>query len=658
MKIGQALKKIWGLVTRTLSPHSVAGSIILPIVVVTLLSGAIASVVAIDSISKSAADNAEIRLDAVATQASEQIGGLLARSLSDAAALSQDPSIKSTETTTQEKLAEMLRIKAFAGVFDDITLVDLSGNVIISTDNKYQSDWTTDPLFQGASRGIPSMADAIIQLDPHTVVVRIGLPVIDAKSQLTSVLAAQLNMQYFWQIIDRVKVGRTGYVCLIDDSGNIIAGPKKEQLYEKIAFASEDAGIPKQHQLLRYNDGNEEMCAVVAGINLQVPWSGSKWSFVGILPSAEAFAPVRDVEFLFWSVIGSLLVLFVIVGLVVGRILSGKIKTLSSGTTEIANGNLKHRLPATRPGDLGRLADSFNTMAARLEASSAELASWNVHLQKEVEAKTKELEKVMAGKVQSERLSAMGYIAASVAHELNDPITAISGYSQLVMRELEKCQPTEETSKPIKNTADYFKQIEKELQRSKNIIRKLTSFVRYSKSKEGTVDVNQVISDAFAITSHHLEMNNVQLSTQLQPDIAPIEGDAHQLQQVFLNLILNAQKSMPHGGKLSVQTRQIEEMDKHRVEVVFADTDGGMATERLKHIFEPLSSATAEGDDSELDLSVSQDIIVEHGGEIRVKSEAGIGTKFIVSLPVADSTPRVKPGNTDKHSLKRRHDDP
>ncbi len=657
MKIGQALKKIWDLVARTLSPHSVAGSIILPIVVVTLLSGAIASVIAIDSISRSAADSAEIRLDAVATQASEQIGGLLARSLSDAAALSQDPIVKSTETTTQEKLAEMLRIKSFAVVFEDITLINLSGNVITSTDNKYQSDWTADPLFQSASRGMPTMADAKIQLEPHTVVVRIALPVIDVKSQLTSVLAAQLNMQYFWQIIDRVKVGRTGYVCLIDDSGNIIAGPKKEQLYEKIAFASEDAGIPKEHQLLRYDDGGEEMSAVVAGINLQVPWAGSKWSFVGILPSAEAFAPVRAVELLFWSVIASLLVLFVIVGLVVGHMLSGKIKTLSSGTTEIAKGNLKHRLPAMRPGDLGRLADSFNTMAARLESSSAELAGWNVHLQKEVEAKTKELEKVMAGKVQSERLSAMGYIAASVAHELNDPITAISGYSQLAMKELEKCQPPEETSKLIRNTADYFKLIEKELQRSKNIIRKLTSFVRYSKSKEGTVDVNQAISDAFAITSHHLEINNVQLTAQLQPDIATINGDAHQLQQVFLNLILNAQKSMPHGGKLSVQTRQIQEMDKRSVEVVFADTDGGMSTERLKHIFEPLSSATAEGDDSELDLSVSQDIIAEHGGEITVKSEAGIGTKFIVSLPITDSTPRVKPGNADRHSLKRRHDD-
>jgi signal transduction histidine kinase len=195
-------------------------------------------------------------------------------------------------------------------------------------------------------------------------------------------------------------------------------------------------------------------------------------------------------------------------------------------------------------------------MATRLESSSAEIAKWNAHLAEEIEAKTKELEKLMAGKVQSERLSAMGYIAASVAHELNDPLTAISGYAQLGLKDTEKYRPPEETASAMKNASEYFRNIEKELQRSKNIIRKLISFVRYSKTTNGAVDVNQVVGDTLGIAKHHLEINKVELFTQLQPSLPPVRGDARQLQQVFLNMVLNAQKAMPNGGKLNVETKQ------------------------------------------------------------------------------------------------------
>jgi signal transduction histidine kinase len=293
-----------------------------------------------------------------------------------------------------------------------------------------------------------------------------------------------------------------------------------------------------------------------------------------------------------------------------------------------------------QPNDLGQLADSFNSMAARLEASSAEIAKWNAHLAEQIEAKTKELEKLMSGKVQSERLSAMGYIAASVAHELNDPLTAISGYAQLGAKELDKFHSPEEMPNTLRNTSEYFKNIDKELQRSKNILRKLISFVRYSKTSDGPVDVNQVVGDTLAIAKHHLEINKVELLTQLQSDLPPVQGDTYKLQQVFLNMILNAQKAMPQGGKLNVETRQLNGKNR-RVEVRFSDT-GGIPSESLDRTFEPLSATEAEGPDTRLDISVTHDIVKQFGGEIRVKSEIGVGTTFTISLPIADGS---SPGN-------------
>jgi signal transduction histidine kinase len=637
VKFQQSRKTILRLILAGLSPRSVAGSIILPIVLVTLIAGSAAIAVGTDYMARSAAKNAEIRLDGVATQAADQIGSLLARSLGDASMLSQDTVIRSPDTTTAEKLAEMKRIQMFFGTFENVALVDTNGNVITSTDNNYSGQWGNNSLFQRAIGGIPSMSDTTISTDPYTLAIQIASPVMDSNSRVSSVLIAQMSMENIWQMIKRVKVGATGYVCLIDGSGNIIAGPDQAKLFQKIVFAGDGSSMPPEHQMIQYNEDGTKMCAVVAGITMLVPWSGDKWSFVGIMPASEAFAPANEVTKVSWIIIGVLIFLFVVVGLVLGRIFSNKIRTLSRGTAEIANGNLSHRLPPMQPNDLGRLADSLNSMAARLETSSAEIAKWNAHLAEQIEAKTKELEKLMASKVQSERLSAMGYIAASVAHELNDPLTAISGYAQLGAKELDKPYSPQEMSNTLNNASEYFKNIERELQRSKNIIRKLISFVRYSKTSNGAVDVNQVMGDTLSIARHHLEINKVELLTQLQPDLPPVRGDTRQLQQVFLNMILNAQKAMPQGGKLSVETRQ-HEGNGHRVEVFFSDTGGGIPPEILDRIFEPLPSAEAEGQGTRFDLSITHDLVKQLGGEIRVKSEMGVGTTFIISLPAANGS--------------------
>ena len=633
MKFRQSRKTIWRLILTGLSPRSVSGSIILPIVLVTLIAGSTAIAVGTDYMARSAAKNAEIRLDGVATQAADQIGSLLARSLGDASMLSQDTVIKSPDATTAEKLAEMKRIQMFFGTFENVALVDTSGNVITSTDYNYSGQWGNNSLFQRAIGGTPSMSDTVISTEPYTLAIQIASPVTDSNYKVSSVLVAQMSMENIWQMIKRVKVGATGYVCLIDGSGNIIAGPDQAKLFQKIVFAGDGSGMPPEHQMIQYSQGGTKMCAVVAGITMLAPWSGDNWSFVGIMPASEAFAPANEVTKVSWIAIAVLIFSFIVVGLVLGRIFSNKIRTLSRGTAEIAAGNLSHRLPPMQPKDLGQLAESFNSMAARLETSSAEISKWNAHLAEQIEAKTKELEKLMASKVQSERLSAMGYIAASVAHELNDPLTAISGYAQLGAKELDKPHSPQEMPGVLKNATDYFRYIERELQRSKNIIRKLISFVRYSKASNEAVDVNQVVGDTLAIARHHLEINKVELFTQLQPDLPPVRGDTRQLQQVFLNMILNAQKAMPEGGKLNVETRQ-QTGNGHKVEVFFSDTGGGIPPESLDKVFEPLPSSEAESEGTKLDLSITLDLVQQLGGEIKVKSETGVGTTFIISLPV------------------------
>jgi two-component system NtrC family sensor kinase len=148
------------------------------------------------------------------------------------------------------------------------------------------------------------------------------------------------------------------------------------------------------------------------------------------------------------------------------------------------------------------------------------------------------------------------------------------------------------------------------------------------------VDINQVVTDTLAIVDHHLRINNVEMNTHLKPELASVIGNAQQLQQVFLNIALNAQKAMPQGGKLIVETRQIDGKGEHKVEVIFADTDGGIPAEELEKIFDPIPPTAAGGQETSLDLSVSQDIIKRHGGEIRVKSEESVPNSLCRCRPL------------------------
>jgi len=174
VKLQRAYKTIQRLIITGLSPRSMAGSIILPIVLVTIVAGSAAITVSSDYMARSAARSAEVRLDGVATQAAEQIGALLARSLGDASMLAQDPAVTSPDTTPAQKLAEIKRVQMFYGTFQNVSLVDTNGVLITSTDNSLSGQWGNNSLFQRALHGTPSMSEITISTNPYVLAIQIA----------------------------------------------------------------------------------------------------------------------------------------------------------------------------------------------------------------------------------------------------------------------------------------------------------------------------------------------------------------------------------------------------------------------------------------------------------------------------------------------------
>ena len=240
-----------------------------------------------------------------------------------------------------------------------------------------------------------------------------------------------------------------------------------------------------------------------------------------------------------------------------------------------------------------------------------------------IERKLYEAEKVemMDRLRQADRLSMVGRLAASVAHEVNEPLTSILGFAQL----LEK-----NPNLPAQAASDVDKIVRVSLH-AREIVRKLLMFTHKMPSRESEVSVNQVILEALGFFEYRCAKDKIELHTDLESDLPDIPSDPGQLRQVVVNLVVNAMQAMPRGGRLTTRTFQ---SDRY-VELTVEDTGLGMDKETLDKIFIPFYTTKPAGMGTGLGLPVAQDIVTDHGGEIRVTSSPKSGTRIHVRLPKA-----------------------
>lgn len=292
-----------------------------------------------------------------------------------------------------------------------------------------------------------------------------------------------------------------------------------------------------------------------------------------------------------------------VIGLVWSFGITRHVARLTQATLTVAKGAFDVQVRVKSRDEIGQLADSFNQMASELKRHEAELRQAHAAL------------------VQSEKMAAFGQLGAGIAHEVKNPLAGILGYAQLAMRKLEK-------ENPLYRNLEI---IERETKRCKTIIDNLMKFTRQEKMVFETINLNQVVEDAIAIVDHQLAMNKVKIEKELSPGLPQGRGNGNQLQQVLMNLMINAQQAMEQGGMVKVTTRQL---DEHTVEIRVSDTGPGIPPKIQEKIFEPFFTTKPVGKGTGLGLSVSYGIIKNHHGQIRVESEVGKGATFIITLPL------------------------
>jgi two-component system, NtrC family, sensor kinase len=327
---------------------------------------------------------------------------------------------------------------------------------------------------------------------------------------------------------------------------------------------------------------------------------------IGILYTGILEAKYRDIMWrMIWINLGITtlgMIIAFIISLYMGNTIIKRIRLLKKGTEAIASGNLDYRLSPDKISGFDMLDEAFNDMS------------------KSLKDRDERLQKVHEQLTRSEKLTALGEMAAGVAHEINNPLGGILLYGNLVLEDL----PPEGTAR------ENMKKIIHQTNRCKNIVQGLLDFARTPTGDMLHLQVNELVTVSLNLVRDQAIFHGIEIETRFAESLPDVKGDLSRLEQVFLNLFINAADAMKEkGGRLRITTSY----SAGRVKVMIADTGKGIDPAHLPHIFEPFFTTKDPGQGTGLGLSIAYGVIKRHNGFIDAESIPGKGTMFIVSLP-------------------------
>jgi two-component system NtrC family sensor kinase len=329
--------------------------------------------------------------------------------------------------------------------------------------------------------------------------------------------------------------------------------------------------------------------------------------YVGILE--QPYVDIRrQTTLVFVAITLSGALLTIGISYVIARRISVPITKLVDASRDVAHGNLDANVVIRSDRELAELADAFNSMASALKTRDEKLKDF---------AKKKIME--------SERLAIVGQLAADVAHEINNPLQGIVTYAHLLLEKLPPESPIGEKIDKIAHQAN----------RCMKIIRGLLEFSRQQKPHKKLARVKPVLHQCLSLVEDQALFHNIEIVKNFDGELPPVVMDPSQIEQVFMNMIINAAEAMNGDGRLAVTTRL--DPGAHAIEVDFADTGHGITEENMERIFDPFFTSKDVGHGTGLGLAISFGIIKEHSGSISVESAVDEGATFTVRLPVTES---------------------
>jgi two-component system, NtrC family, sensor kinase len=354
----------------------------------------------------------------------------------------------------------------------------------------------------------------------------------------------------------------------------------------------------------------------------------------------------------------SILIILIALSLFFRKLVGSPIQKLVEAMSRAERGDLEAEARIQSRDELGELGRNFNQMLKTIRETHeqnvhllAQVSRFNEELTQKIEAATSELAKrydelellnealfeSQRQLSQSEKLAALGQVAATMAHQIGTPLNSISGYLQLMLQD-GNLRPRDR---------ERLLTIESQLDRLTDSVKNLLSFTRQPKPQLKSLDINGVLEELIHLSEPWLLAKNVRSTASLHPGLPSVLGDATHLQALFLNLMTNALDAMPQGGTLTIQTAQVQDQrpaaDQAWVEVTLSDTGIGITEESKKRIFDPFFTTKKIGEGTGLGLAICNQIIKDHAGKMEFESVVGKGSTFRVFIPVQKREEPLEP---------------
>lgn len=310
-------------------------------------------------------------------------------------------------------------------------------------------------------------------------------------------------------------------------------------------------------------------------------------------------------KYLVFSVISALVPNLLLV-LLIFRTISRPLQKITLAAVQVTEGEYGTEIDLRRSNDeIGLLAESFNEMSRKMATDIEQLQKLNEQL------------------IRTEKLAAMGTLAAGVAHEVNNPLASISSLIQMM-----------QSKKNLDDgISDNLRLISTQINRITQVTKDMMDFARVRPAAKSAVDVNEIIRSSLRLASFDKAFQKLKQTVFFDENLPKVFADSDQLQQVFLNLLLNARDAMPEGGELSIKTGQI----KHEIHIEIADSGSGIDEKEIKKIFDPFFTTKTAGKGTGLGLAVCYGIITAHGGKIEAAKKDSGGASFLISLPINEN---------------------
>ena len=428
--------------------------------------------------------------------------------------------------------------------------------------------------------------------------------VLSAMGDFTGVVVIDLDFDSIVHIVNAIHVGNNGYAFLVDQLGRVVVHPRYAPYTQSLDTAKDPSLKQMVEKMItgatgweQYSFDGEQKIAAFA------PISPMGWSIAATIPTGEFMKEARAIQKRALQVV-ALTLGFAVLGLsVLSYFILRPVRNLVAATQKIAAGDLNQEIPVHSGDELGDLTRSFNRMVKNLAQTQNEL-------------------------VRSEKLISLGRLSAGMAHEIRNPLNAIKGAVVYIQRR----RPDD----PL--VQEYTHLVSEEIDRLNSFVTDFLYFAKQAKPKPAPVDLNQLILSVQQLFSEQAQKHNIHFSNRLSEGLPPIMLDRHQIEQVMVNLVINAMDALPEGGKMTFSTFLLQNVDGHpnRVRVELRDNGIGIPESHLQAIFDPFFSTKESGTGIGLPLSLG--IIESHGGTLTVRPREQSGTLATFELPVQGPT--------------------